>query len=126
MPEGVFAMSQEDFDWAAISDSSSRSKTKSATRKLLAIANVWAGRCLRKIGRYDDAAGYIERGEALALSCGYPQMAAVMQATRSWLAFQKGKLTEATTILRHAEEALSQNLISVAGAGPDSAIVPAL
>jgi tetratricopeptide (TPR) repeat protein len=109
MAEGVLAMSQEDFDRAAGHFRFVQSlEDEVGDAELLAIANFWTGRCLRKIGRYDDAAGYIERGEDLALSCGYPQMAAVMQATRSWLAFQKGKLSEASAILRHAEEALSR------------------
>jgi tetratricopeptide (TPR) repeat protein len=109
MAEGVFAMSQEDFDRAAGHFRFVQSLEEGiGDAELLAIANFWTGRCLRKTGRYDDALAYIERGEALSLSCGYPQMAAIMQATRSWLAFQKGKLTEATAILRHAEEALSR------------------
>lgn len=76
--------------------------------ELLAIANFWTGRCYRKMGRYDDAQKYTERGEALASACGYPQMAAIMQATRSWLAFQKGKLHEAMSLLARAEQALDQ------------------
>ncbi|MBZ5617468.1 MAG: tetratricopeptide repeat protein [Acidobacteriia bacterium] len=109
MAEGVFAMSQEDFDRAAGHFRFVQSMEEEiGDAELLAIANFWIGRCLRKTGQYDDALGYIERAEALALSCGYAQMAAVMQATRSWLAFQKGKLHEAVSILRHAEDALSR------------------
>jgi len=107
MAEGAFAMSQEDFDGAAGHFRFVQSLgDEIGDAELLAIANFWTGRCLRNTGRYDDAVAYIERGEALALSCGYAQMAAIMQATRSWLAFQKGKLSEAIAILRHAEEAL--------------------
>ncbi len=109
MAEGALAMSQEDFDGAAAHFRFVQSLEQEAgDAELLAIANFWIGRCLRKTGRYDDALGYIERGEELALSRGYAQMAAIMQASRSWLAFQKGKLSEATAILRHAEEALSR------------------
>lgn len=109
MAEGVFAMSQEDFDGAAGHFRFVQSlEDEIGDAELLAIANFWTGRCLRNTGRYDDAVAYIERAETLALSCGYPQMAAIMQATRSWLAFQKGKLSEAIAILRHAEEALSR------------------
>jgi tetratricopeptide (TPR) repeat protein len=109
MAEGALAMSQEDFAGAAAHFRFVQSlEEEIGDAELLAIANFWTGRCLRKTGQYDDALGYIERGEALALSCGYPQMAAIMQATRSWLAFQKGKLNEAIAILRHAEEALSR------------------
>jgi tetratricopeptide (TPR) repeat protein len=74
---------------------------------MFAIANFWAGRCLRKRGRYDEALEYTTRGEKIALSAGYPEMAAIMQVTLSWLAFQSGKLHEANTILRKAEEALN-------------------
>ena len=76
--------------------------------RTVAIAHFWTGRCYRRMGHYDDALKYTERGETLALACGYPQMAAIMQATRSWLAFQKGKLHEAMGLLRRAEEALNQ------------------
>jgi tetratricopeptide (TPR) repeat protein len=58
------------------------------------------------MGRYGEALKFTEHGEALALSCGYGEMAAIMQVTRSWLAFQKGKLQEASTLLGQAEEAL--------------------
>ena len=109
MAEGAWAMSQEDFDGAAVHFRFVQSLDSDAgDPELLAIANFWTARCLRKTGQYDDALGYIERGEALALSCGYPQMAAIMQANRSWLSFQKGKLSEAIAVLRHAEEALSR------------------
>ena len=59
------------------------------------------------MGRYGEALKYTERGEALALSCGYAEMAAMTQVTRSWLAFQKGKLQEANALLRQAEDALN-------------------
>jgi tetratricopeptide (TPR) repeat protein len=109
MAEGALAMSQEDFEGASGHFRLVQSLEEDAgDPELLAIANFWTGRCLRKMGRYDDALNYIERGESLALGCGYPQMAAIMQASRSWLAFQKGKLNEAIATLRHAEEALNQ------------------
>jgi len=107
MAAGVSAMSNEDFDGAAehfrlvllfqeeIDDP-----------ELFAIANFWAGRCLRKRGRYNEALEYTQRGEHLALSRGYLEMAAIMQVTLSWLAFQKGRLNDANTILGRAEEAL--------------------
>ncbi len=108
MAEGVWAMSQEDFGQAVEHFRFVQSlEHEVADTELLAIANFWTGRCLRKTGQYDDAAVYVERGESLALACGYAQMAAIMQASRSWLAFQKGRLSEATTILRSAEEALN-------------------
>ncbi|HUK17104.1 MAG TPA: tetratricopeptide repeat protein [Bryobacteraceae bacterium] len=110
MAEGVVEMSHEDHD-SAIAHfrfvQSLEHEVQDDT-ELLAIANFWTGRCLRKIGQYEEALTYVNRGEELALACGYLQMAAIMQATQSWLAFQKGKLDDAVAILRRAEEALRQ------------------
>ncbi|MGA3018114.1 MAG: tetratricopeptide repeat protein [Bryobacteraceae bacterium] len=109
MAEGVLAMADEDFDRAAGEFLLvQRFDAEMEDRELLAIANFWTARCLRKMGRYDDALQYAERGEELALECGYPQMAAIMQTTRSWLEFQKGKLHEAVELLHRAEEALNR------------------
>jgi tetratricopeptide (TPR) repeat protein len=109
MAEGVVAMSHEDFDRAIVHFRFVQSlETELEDRELLAIANFWTGRCLRKMGQYEEAATYVNRGEELALSCGYFQMAAITQVTQSWLAFQKGRLNEAVSILRRAEDALSQ------------------
>lgn len=109
MAEGVLAMEQEDFD-AAIGHFTLVQSLEEAAGdpELVAIASFWTGRCLRQMGRYDDALKYIERGEELALACGYREMAAIMQSARSWIAFQKGKLSEATALLHHAEEALAE------------------
>ena len=107
MAEGALAMWHEDVDPAVRHFQLVQSfHGEVDDLELLAIANFWLCRCLRKIGHYDDAQKYAERGEALALECGYTQMAAIVQMTRSWLAFQRGKLHEATTLLRQAEEAL--------------------
>ena len=92
MAEGVIAMSEEDYDRAAGHFLLVQSfEDEIEDRELLAIANFWIGRCHRKTGQYDEALRYTERGEELALAQGYTQMAAIMQATRSWLAFQTGK-----------------------------------
>lgn len=108
MAEGVVEMSQEDFDRAIAHFRFVQSLEQEVEDpELLAIANFWTGRCLRKEGHYDEALSYILRGEELALSCGYLQMAAITQVTQSWLAFQKGRLDDAVSILRRAEEALS-------------------
>jgi tetratricopeptide (TPR) repeat protein len=108
MAEAVLAMSNEDFETAIRHLLLVQSfESEIADTELLAIANFWAGRCFRKMGRYSDALTYTERAETLALSCGYTQMAAINQVTRSWLAFQKGKLQEANTLLRQAEDALN-------------------
>jgi tetratricopeptide (TPR) repeat protein len=107
MAEAALAMSGEDFEEATrhlllvVSF-----EGEVADTELLAIANFWTGRCYRRTGQYGDALRYTEHAEALALSCGYLQMAAIMQVTRSWLAFQKGRLSEAAGLLRQAEEAL--------------------
>jgi tetratricopeptide (TPR) repeat protein len=107
MAEAVLAMTDEDFPKALQCLSAVKSFENDVDdRELLAIANFWLGRCWRRMGRYAEALPYIERAEDLALSCGYPQMAAIMQVTRSWLAFQKGKLQEAGALLRQAEAAL--------------------
>lgn len=109
MAEGVAAMAHEEFESAAAHLRFVLSlEAEICDPELLAIANFWAGRCMRRMGRYDEALPYILRGEELALSCGYPQMAAITQVTQSWLAFQNGRLTDALVILRRAEEALSQ------------------
>jgi len=75
---------------------------------VLAISSFWMGRCLRKEGRYDDALAYTVKGKELALQLGCEKMAAVMQVMESWLAFQKGKLKDASAILREAERVLSE------------------
>ena len=109
MAEGVLAMSEEDYDRASGHFLLVQSfEHEIEDRELLAIANFWIGRCRRKAGRYDDALSYTERAENLALERGYTPMAAIMQATLSWLAFQRGKLDDSVAILRRAEEALNQ------------------
>ncbi len=107
MAEGTLAMAREEIDRAMCHFQTVQAlEEETGDPELSAVANFWMARCLRKSGRYDDALRYTEQGETLALSCGYTQMAAVMQTTRSWLAFQKGKLQEATALLRRAGEAL--------------------
>ncbi len=108
MAEAVLAMGDEDFGVATRCLAQVLSfENDIPDTELLAIANFWLGRCYRRTGRYGEALKYIQEGETLALACGYPQMAAVMQVTRSWLAFQRGKLQEAQELLRRAEDALN-------------------
>jgi tetratricopeptide (TPR) repeat protein len=109
MADGVLAMGAEDFD-AAFSHFRLVQSLEDEVfdQELLAVANFWAGRCLRQEGRYDDALSFTHKGESLALACGYAEMAAIMQTSRSWLAFQRGRLAEAASILRAAEIALDQ------------------
>ena len=108
MAEAVIAMESEDFETAMRCLRVVQSfEDEVNDPELMAIANFWLARCYRRMGRYGEALQYTERGESLALRSGYPQMAAIMQVTRSWLAFQKGKLQEATALLRQAEAALN-------------------
>jgi len=108
MAESVVAMWREDLEQAVRHLLAVQSfEDEIDDRELAAIANFWLGRCYRRMGRYADALRYTERAEEQALSCGYLPMAAIMQVTRSWLAFQKGRLHEANTLLRRAEEALN-------------------
>jgi tetratricopeptide (TPR) repeat protein len=109
MAEGAIAMAAEDFEAASAHlELVLRFADEVEDAEMFAIANFWLGRALRKQGRYDEALEYTERAERLALGLGYAEMAAIMQVTLSWLAFQKGKLHEANRILRSAEEALNR------------------
>jgi tetratricopeptide (TPR) repeat protein len=108
MAEGALAMSHEDFERATRHFLLVQSFDDDIDDpELFAIANFWTGRCFRKMGRYDEALKYTARAEEHALSRGYTQMAAIMQVTRSWLAFQRGRLHEANILLQRAEEALN-------------------
>ena len=105
--EGWLAMRDEDYGRAAVHFRFVDSlREEVADTELLAITNFWAGRCLRRAGQYDDALDYTARAETLALAAGYPQMAAIMQITESWLAFQRGRHGDAAALLHRAEEAL--------------------
>jgi tetratricopeptide (TPR) repeat protein len=73
---------------------------------LVAVANFWTGRCLRKSGHYDGALDYTVKARDLALGLGFSKMAAIMQIAESWLLFQKGRSNDALRILQNAEEAL--------------------
>jgi tetratricopeptide (TPR) repeat protein len=76
--------------------------------ELLSVANFWKGRCLRKKADYEQALVFTTRGRDIALSLGHKPMAAVMRVLESWLFFQKGKLEEATRILKEAETVLNK------------------
>lgn len=109
MAEGLWPMANEDFERASACFEAVLSfEGEVDDPELFAIANFWAGRCFRKGGRYGQALEYTTRAETLALSRGYDGMAAIIQVTLSWLAFQKGKLHEATAVLARAEEALGR------------------
>ena len=108
LAEGMVAMAGEDFALAIQHFRFVQSlEGEINDAELLAISNFWTARCLRHIGRYDDALGFTVKGRRLALDSGYAPMAAIMQVLESWLAFQKGKLNEAVRLLQEAETALS-------------------
>jgi len=108
LAEGMVAMAGEDFALAVQHFSFVQSLEGEVNdAELLAISNFWTARCLRRIGRYDDALGFSTKGRRLALDFGYAPMAAIVQVLESWLAFQKGKLNEAVRLLQEAESALS-------------------
>ncbi|MBZ5729105.1 MAG: tetratricopeptide repeat protein [Acidobacteriia bacterium] len=107
MAEGMVALAEEDFEQANQHFRFVQSlEGEVDDAELLAIANFWTARCLRRIGRYDDALSFTAKATNLANDCGYGPMAAVMQVLESWLAFQKGKLKEACALLERAEATL--------------------
>jgi tetratricopeptide (TPR) repeat protein len=108
MAEGMLAMAAEEFGAATEHFRFVQSLgCEIDDAELFAIANFWSARCLRRIGRYDDALGFATKARRLALDSGYAPMAAIVQVLESWLAFQKGKLNEAGRLLQEAESALS-------------------
>src|SRR5258708_36792824 len=108
LAEGMVAMAGEDFALAAQHFRFVQSlEGEVSDCELLAISYFWIARCLRRMGRYDDAHGFALKGKQLALDSGYAPMAAIVQVLESWLAFQKGKLNEAVRLLQEAETALS-------------------
>ena len=108
LAEGMVAMDGEDFALAAQHFRFVQSlEGEMDDPELLAISNFWTARCLRRIGRYDDALGFTVTGKRLALNSGYAPMAAIMQVQESWLAFQKGKLNDALRLLQEAETVLA-------------------
>jgi tetratricopeptide (TPR) repeat protein len=107
MAHGFLLMRHEDYAGAAACFESVLAFHEDvADIELFAIAAFWSGRCYRKQGLYDEALAQTERGERLAIAAGYPEMAAIMRMTLSWLAFQKGKLHEAKGLLAQALQAL--------------------
>jgi tetratricopeptide (TPR) repeat protein len=108
MAEGMLSMAGEEFDAALphFRFIHSLEHELAGEGELLAISNFWAARCLRRTGRYDDALSYAVKGRETALNCGYGPMAAIMQVLEAWLAFQKGKLKEASDLLQQAGRVL--------------------
>lgn len=109
MAEGFVAMVDEEFEEAVRHFEFVESVEEEVRdREMLAISNFWIGRCLRSQGRYDDAISFTTKGRGLAQDLGCDKMAAVMQVLEAWLAFQKGKLQDASKILQDAEAALAE------------------
>lgn len=109
LAEGMVAMSEELADEAIRHfDFVITTCEELGERATLSIANFWKGRCLRKQGEYDEALVFTIRGRDLAQELGHTRMAAVMRVLESWLRFQKGKTTEAVSILQEAFSALRQ------------------
>lgn len=77
-------------------------------RAVIATANFWIARCLRKKGRYDDALAYALAARTQANEIGHHKMAAIVQVLEVWLYFQKGKPLEAATLLKEAGAVLAQ------------------
>lgn len=108
MAEGLVAMASEDSE-AAIRHFEVVSSIEDdvADAELLAIANFWIARSMRREGRYDDALSYAARAAQLARDAGCERTAAVIRTLESWLEFQKGRLKEAAGILAESETALA-------------------
>jgi len=108
MAEGMVAMAEESneeairhFDFVLSLDQETDDK------ELLSIGNFWKGRCLRMMGKYDEALAFAVKGRELASELGHQPMAAVMRVLESWLLFQGGDASQATDILEQAEAVLS-------------------
>ncbi len=90
-------------------------------RGVIAIANFWTARSLRKKGRYDDALTYAVASRSLAHELGYQPMAAIVQVLEVWLYFQKGKPLEAAVMLKEAAAALNRTDDHIARGNIESA-----
>jgi len=105
--EALVAMSQEDFERAfAALQFIETIEEQLRDNELLAVASFWMGRCLRRLGRYDDALGFTVKARDLALGSGLDKVAAIMRINESWLMFQKGRMPEAARILDEVEATL--------------------
>jgi len=109
MCRGMVAMAEEAIDTAITHFDFVLSLSEELNdRFLLAIANYWKGRCLRRRGDYDEALICTGWGRDIALELGYPRMAAVMQVLESWLLFQQGKWKDAVRVSERAEAILRE------------------
>src|SRR5581483_7086427 len=105
--EALVAMAHEDFERAyAALQFVETIEEQLRDNELLAVACFWMGRCLRRLGRYDDALGFTVKARDLAIGSGLDKVAAVMRINESWLMFQKGRIQEAARILDEVESTL--------------------
>jgi tetratricopeptide (TPR) repeat protein len=108
MADGLVAMSEEEFAKAIKNFNTVLTlENEISDKQMIAIANFWMGRCLRRQGRYEDALSFVAKGRDLAMQLKYPKMAAVMQVLEGWVAFQEGHPEQAAKILGEAEEVLA-------------------
>jgi tetratricopeptide (TPR) repeat protein len=108
MADGLVAMSEEEFTKAIKNFNTVLTlENEISDKQMIAIANFWMGRCLRRQGRYEDALSFVAKGRDLAMRLEYPKMAAVMQVLEGWVAFQEGHPEQAAKILGEAEEVLA-------------------
>jgi tetratricopeptide (TPR) repeat protein len=106
--EALVAMSEEDYECAVATLQFIESIEEHVRdTELLALANFWTSRCLRRLGRYDDALGFTVGARDLALANGLDKMAAMMRINESWLMFQKGRVAEAARVLDESEAVLA-------------------
>src|ERR1700693_1335686 len=108
MADGLVAMSEEEFAKAIKNFNTVLSlENEISDKQMIAIANFWMGRCLRRQGRYEDALGYVAKARDLAMHLKYPKMAAVMQVLEGGVPAQEGHPEQAAKILGEAEEVLA-------------------
>ena len=110
MAEAVVAMAKQELDRAVDRLRFVLSlEEEIADKGIIAIANFWIARCLRKRGRYDDALTYTLAARSLAHDLGLAKMAAIVQVLEVWLYFQKGKPLEAIGMLKDAAASLKDS-----------------
>lgn len=69
-------------------------------------ANFWIAATLRRLGRYRDALGYVDKARDAATEAKYPEYKAVIQVLEGWIHFEQGNPGEAERLLAKAEKVL--------------------
>jgi tetratricopeptide (TPR) repeat protein len=104
MAQGMVSMASENIDDAmAQFDAALLFEGDLDDGEILAIANYWKARCLRRKGEYDDALRHAVKARHLAFENGFERVAAVIHVLESWVLFQKGRAREALKLLAEAE-----------------------